>query len=68
MSIYVSHFASDTTEAELRALFEPFGAATRATIYPLGFAIVRMPDSAEGERAISGLSGGRLIVAACKAR
>jgi RNA recognition motif-containing protein len=53
-----------TTEADLRALFEPFGqisrvhiATDRETGRARGFAFVEMPNDAEAAKAISGLDG-----------
>jgi RNA recognition motif-containing protein len=72
MTIYVSSFDSDVTEAELRELFEIFGAVSRVTVHvPPGFAIVEMPDRAQAEEAINRLDGSlygnkQLIVAECE--
>jgi RNA recognition motif-containing protein len=53
-----------TTEADLRALFEPFGQITRVHIATdretgraRGFAFVEMPNDAEAAKAIAGLDG-----------
>jgi RNA recognition motif-containing protein len=72
MTIYVSRFDSAPTEAELRGLFETFGAVSRVTVrVPPGFAIVEMPDRAQAEEAIHRLDGSlyenkRLVVAECE--
>lgn len=53
-----------TTESDLRALFEPFGEITRIHIahdretgQPRGFAFVEIADDAEAAKAISALNG-----------
>jgi len=53
-----------TTEADLRALFEPFGqisrvhiAMDRETGRARGFAFIEMPNDAEAAKAIAGLDG-----------
>jgi RNA recognition motif-containing protein len=74
MTIFVSNFDHAMTEDALRRLFEPFGRVGRLKVRSLGrytaFAIVEMPDSAEGNRAIEALNGSLLntqplIVAEC---
>lgn len=56
-----------TTEEQLRAAFEQFGAVDkvtlvrdRATGQPRGFAFVEMLNDAEGEKAITALNGSNL--------
>src|SRR3954465_12911518 len=63
-NIFVGNLSFGTTEQEVRALFEPFGAVDRASIATdretgksRGFAFVEMPNAAEGDRAIDALSG-----------
>ena len=64
MNIYVGNMAFETTEAELRELFEAFGTvetvkviSDRDTGRPRGFAFVEMPTQAEAETAIKELDG-----------
>ncbi len=63
-NIFVGNLSFGTTEQEVRALFEPFGAVDRASIATdrdtgksRGFAFVEMPNADEGEKAIEALSG-----------
>src|ERR1700680_2604017 len=63
-NVFVGNMSFQTTEAELRALFEPFGQITRVHIAmdretgrDRGFAFIEMPDDAEAAKAISGLDG-----------
>lgn len=63
-SLFVGNMSFRTTEAELRALFEPFGQVTRVhmamdreTGRARGFAFVEMPNDAEAAKAIAGLDG-----------
>ena len=63
-SIFVGNLAFGTTEDTIRSLFERYGAVDRVSIVrdretgqPRGFAFVEMPDSAEADRAITGLNG-----------
>src|SRR5256885_2315743 len=63
-NIFVGNLSFGTTEQEIRSLFESFGAVDRASIATdretgksRGFAFVEMPNAAEGERAITELSG-----------
>jgi cold-inducible RNA-binding protein len=73
MKLYVGNLSSETSEADLRARFEQFGAVAgisvikdRTTGYPRGFAFVTMNNVGEGRAAISGLQGkqvrGRMLV------
>ncbi len=62
--IFVGNFPFSTTEAELRSLFQPFGAVESVTLVTdrdtgrsRGFAFVEMPDDSEAEKAIAGLNG-----------
>jgi cold-inducible RNA-binding protein len=63
-NVFVGNMNFQTTEAELRALFEPFGQVTRVHIAmdretgrARGFAFVEMPNDAEAAKAMSGLDG-----------
>lgn len=62
MNIYVGNLSQETTEAMIRALFEPYGIVKavrvmkdRETGTPRGFAFVEMPDEAAAQQAIGGL-------------
>lgn len=63
-NIYVGNLNFQTTEADLRALFEPFGQVTRIHVAmdrdtgrPRGFAFVEMANDEEAARAIADLNG-----------
>lgn len=63
-SVYVGNLNFETTEADLRTLFEPFGEVQsisvindRETGRPRGFAFVEMPDDHEAAKAVAGLDG-----------
>ncbi|HEY2646560.1 MAG TPA: RNA-binding protein [Candidatus Acidoferrales bacterium] len=63
-NVFVGNMNFQTTEAELRALFEPFGQVTRVHIAmdretgrARGFAFVEMPNDAEASKAMQGLDG-----------
>src|SRR5579871_1290752 len=63
-NVFVGNMSFQTTESELRALFEPFGQVTRVHIAmdretgrARGFAFVEMPNDAEAAKAMSGLDG-----------
>src|ERR1700726_1822618 len=63
-NLFVGNMSFQTTEADLRALFEPFGQITRVHIArdretgrARGFAFIEMPNDAEAAKAISGLDG-----------
>src|ERR1700689_3092750 len=63
-NVFVGNMNFQTTEAELRALFEPFGQVTRVHIAmdretgrARGFAFVEMPNDAEAAKAIADLDG-----------
>lgn len=63
-SLFVGNLNFQTSEGELRTLFEPFGAVTRVhmamdreTGRARGFAFVEMPNDEEAAKAISGLDG-----------
>jgi len=64
MKLYVGNLSFETSEADLRALFEPFGTIAeiniindRMTGRPRGFAFVTMSSVTEGRAAIDGLQG-----------
>jgi cold-inducible RNA-binding protein len=63
-SLFVGNMNFQTTESELRGLFEPFGQVTRVHIAmdretgrSRGFAFVEMPNDAEAAQAIAALDG-----------
>jgi len=62
--IYVGNFNFNMTEAELRSLFEPFGAIESATLATdrdngraRGFGFVEMTNDDEAEKAMAALNG-----------
>lgn len=62
--IFVGNFAFSTTEADLRQLFEPFGAVENVTVVTdrdtgrsRGFGFVEMPNNNEADAAIAALNG-----------
>jgi RNA recognition motif-containing protein len=63
-SVFVGNMNFETTEGDLRALFEPFGEigrvhviSDRNTGLPRGFAFVEMADNVEASKAIADLEG-----------
>ena len=63
-NLFVGNMSFQTTVADLRALFAPFGTVTRVhlamdreTGRARGFAFVEMPNDAEAAKAIAGLDG-----------
>ena len=63
-NLFVGNMSFQTSEAELRALFEPFGQITRVHIAmdretgrARGFAFVEMANDDEAAKAIAGLDG-----------
>jgi len=63
-NLFVGNMSFQTTESDLRALFEPFGAITRVhlatdreTGRARGFAFVEMANDGEAAKAIAGLDG-----------
>src|ERR1700730_15009982 len=63
-SVYVGNLNFDTTEGDLRNLFEPFGEISnisvindRETGRPRGFAFVEMADDREAAQAMTDLNG-----------
>jgi RNA recognition motif-containing protein len=67
MNIYVGNLERNVTEDELRQAFEAFGQVSSAAIIKdkythesRGFGFVEMPTQAEGQAAITGLTGTEL--------
>jgi len=63
-NLFVGNLNFQTTESELRALFEPFGQVSRVHIAKdretgraRGFAFVEMPNDEEASKAMAGLDG-----------
>jgi RNA recognition motif-containing protein len=66
-NIFVGNLSFNTSEDELRQLFEPYGQVSRASIMTdrdtgrsRGFGFVEMSNAEEGERAIAALNGAAL--------
>src|SRR5262245_47655692 len=66
-NIFVGNLSFQTTEQDIRSLFEAYGSVDRVNIVtdrdsgqPRGFAFVEMTNDAEGERAIDGINGREL--------
>lgn len=66
-NLYVGNLPHSTTEAQLRAVFEPHGAIEKVSIVTdrdtgraRGFAFVEMTDAGEAEKAIAALNGTEL--------
>jgi cold-inducible RNA-binding protein len=66
-SLFVGNMSFQTTEADLNALFKPFGQVTRVhlamdreTGRARGFAFVEMPNDDEAAKAIAALDGKEL--------
>ena len=66
-NIFVGNLSFGTTEDAIRSAFEAYGAVDRVSIITdrdtgqaKGFGFVEMSDSAEGDRAISGMNGREL--------
>ena len=66
-SLFVGNMSFQTTESDLRALFEPFGQITRVhmamdreTGRARGFAFIEMPNDEEAAKAMAGLDGKEL--------
>jgi cold-inducible RNA-binding protein len=64
MKLFVGNFAFNTTEDDLRALFQPYGnvesiavVTDRDTGRSRGFGFVEMPDRGQAEKAIEALNG-----------
>ena len=67
MNIFVGNLAFNTTDYDLRQLFEPYGVVDaihvitdRDTGRSKGFGFVEMPDSAAAQAALQGLNGKEL--------
>lgn len=65
--IYVGNLSYQTTESELRSLFEQYGAVNQVSIImdretgrSKGFAFVEMPNDREAEEAINATNGAEL--------
>jgi RNA recognition motif-containing protein len=63
-NIYVGNLSYNTTEDQVRSLFEQYGAVDRVSIVtdrdtgqPRGFAFVEMADDEAGSKAIDALNG-----------
>jgi RNA recognition motif-containing protein len=63
-NVFVGNLNFETTEGELRTLFEPFGDVERISIIndretgrPRGFAFVEMSDDREAAEAVANLNG-----------
>jgi len=63
-SLFVGNMSFQTTEDQLRSLFEPLGQITRVQVItdrdtgrPRGFAFVEMPHDEEAIKAIAALNG-----------
>jgi cold-inducible RNA-binding protein len=64
INLFVGNLSFQTTESDLRALFEPFGqierihiATDRDTGQARGFAFVEMANDEEGKKAMASLDG-----------
>ena len=73
MKLLIRNLARSTTEAELRALFEPYGLIQSCTLVmdkvtglSKGFGFIEMPKNAEAKAAMKSLNG--VDVAASKIR
>ena len=63
-NIFVGNLSFQTTEQDIRSLFEAYGSVDRVNIVtdrdsgqPRGFGFVEMTNNAEGDRAIGGMNG-----------
>jgi len=63
-NLFVGNMSFQTTESELRSIFEPFGELTRVNVVTdrdtgqaRGFAFVEMPNDDEATKAIAALNG-----------
>jgi RNA recognition motif-containing protein len=63
-NIFVGNLSFNTSEEELRKLFEPYGTVDRVSILTdretgrsRGFGFVEMTNAEEGDKAIDGLNG-----------
>ncbi len=67
MKVYVDNFQRETTEGQLRKLFEGFGKVASVLIVrdrpggpSCGYGFIEMKDMSEARTAIAGLNGSRL--------
>ncbi len=67
VKIYIGNLSHDATEDDLREAFEAFGQVASVAIItdkltgrPRGFGFIEMPDQANAQAAIAGLSGTEL--------
>ena len=67
MEIFVGNLSFDSTEDDIRQLFDPFGMVERVNVITdretgrsRGFGFVRMPNEDEARDAIEGLDGTQL--------
>jgi len=65
MNIYVGNIPRESTESEIKNLFEEFGTVASVNLIrdnytkmPKGFGFVEMPDKEQAEKAINELNGG----------
>ena len=63
-NLFVGNMSFQTTESDLRSLFEPFGDLTRVNVvtdrdtgHARGFGFVEMPNDDEATKAIAALNG-----------
>jgi cold-inducible RNA-binding protein len=63
-NIYVGNLSFDSTEQDIRALFEVYGTVDRVSVVtdrdtgqPRGFAFVEMSDNSAGDQAIAAVNG-----------
>jgi cold-inducible RNA-binding protein len=66
-NIYVGNFAFSTTEAQLREVFDHYGAIQNVNVIrneytgkPRGFAFIEMTNDTEGDAAITALNGSQM--------
>ena len=66
-NIFVGNLSFNTSEDELRQIFEPYGQVERVSILTdrdtgrsRGFGFVEMANAEEGEKAIAGLNGSQV--------
>ena len=66
-NIFVGNLSFNTSEDELRQIFEPFGQVDRVSIMTdrdtgrsRGFGFVEMANNEDGEKAIAGLNGSQI--------
>ena len=63
-NIFVGNLSFNTSEQDIRSLFEAYGAVDRVSVVtdrdtgqPRGFAFVEMSNNAEGDQAIAAING-----------